>query len=134
MVYQVDSRTFRSDPYAGCIAAIDYLKCREGKTFEERRYNLITIWGKLTIDEENETIIVTTENGSTIKSLSDSVKSSESKNILTKDYEDLRSHEIPRYFMQMRYGSTFSKTKVVRIFAYFADAIIFPDGALWRDA
>jgi hypothetical protein len=134
LVYQVDSRTFRSDPYAGCIAAIDYLKCREGKTFEERRYNLITIWGKLTIDEENETIIVTTENGSTIKSLSDSVKSSESKNILTKDYEDLRSHEIPRYFMQMRYGSTFSKTKVVRIFAYFADAIIFPDGALWRDA
>ena len=35
MVYQVDSRTFGPDPYAGCIAAIDYLKCREGKTFEE---------------------------------------------------------------------------------------------------
>ena len=134
LVYQVDSKTFRSDPYAGCIAAIDYLKCREGKTFEERRYNLITIWGKLTVDEENQTIIITTDHGSTIKSLSDSVKSSESKNILTKDYENLRNHEIPRYFMQMRYGSTFSKTKVVRIFAYFADAILFPDGALWRDA
>jgi hypothetical protein len=134
LVYQVDSRTFRSDPYAGCIAAIDYLKCREGKTFEERRYNLITVWGKLTVDQENETIQISTEHGSSIKSLSDSVKASESKNILTKDYENLRNHEIPRYYMQMRYGSTFSKTKVVRIFAYFADAILFPDGALWRDA
>ncbi len=134
IVYQVDSKTFRSDPYAGCIAAIDYLKCREGRTFEERRYNLVTIWGKLAIDEENETIQITTEHESSIKSLSDSVKASESKNILTKDYDDLSNHEIPRYFMQMRYGSTFSKTKVVRIFAYFADAILFPNGSLWRDA
>lgn len=134
IVYQVDSKTFRSDPYAGCIAAIDYLKCREGKTFEERRYNLVTIWGKLIVDDENQTIQITTEHESSIKSLSDSVKGSESKNILTKDYTDLRNHEIPRYFMQMRYGSTFSKTKVVRIFAYFADAILFPDGSLWRDA
>lgn len=134
IVYQVDSKTFRSDPYAGCIAAIDYLKCREGKTFEERRYNLVTIWGKLIVDNENQTIQIITEHESSIKSLSDSVKGSESKNILTKDYTDLRNHEIPRYFMQMRYGSTFSKTKVVRIFAYFADAILFPDGSLWRDA
>lgn len=134
IVYQVDSKTFRSDPYTGCIAAIDYLKCRQGKTFEERRYNLVTIWGKLTVDDVNRTLIVTTDHEASISSLSTSVKNSESKNILTKNYSDLKNHEIPRYYMQMRYGSTFSKSKAVRIFAYFADAILFPDGALWRDA
>lgn len=134
ILYQVDSKTFRSDPYAGCIAAIDYLKCREGKTFEERRYNLIAIWGKLEIDHPNKTIKISTKKKSTIKSLVNSVKNSESRNILKKNYSQLKNFEIPRYYMQMRYGSTFSKPKEVRIFAYFADAILFPDGSLWRDA
>lgn len=134
ILYQVDSKTFRSDPYAGCIAAIDYLKCREGKTFEERRYNLITIWGKLEIDHPNKTITISTKKKSTINSLVNSVKNSEARNILKKNYSQLKNYEIPRYYMQMRYGSTFSKPKEVRIFAYFADAILFPDGALWRDA
>jgi hypothetical protein len=134
ILYQVDSKTFRSDPYGGCIAAIDYLKCREGKTFEERKFNLITIWGRVELDHENETIKITTAKRSTIKSLFDSVKNSESRNILGKNYLQLKSYEIPRYYMQMRYGSTFSKPKEVRIFAYFADVILFPDGALWRDA
>ena len=47
---------------------------------------------------------------------------------------DIANHEIPRYYMQVRYGSTFSKVKHIRVFSYFADAILFPDGALWRDA
>lgn len=134
ILYQVDSKTFRSDPYSGCIAAIDYLKCREGKTFEERKYNLVTVWGNFTFDKKTKKISVSTKFGSSIKSLEKLVKGSEKKNILTKDYGDLKNYEIPRYFMQMRYGSTFSKTKEVRIFSYFADAILFPDGALWRDA
>jgi hypothetical protein len=134
ILYQVDSKTFRSDPYSGCIAAIDYLKCREGRTFEERRYNLIAIWGTLEVDNTNKTIKINTKKKSSIKSLVDSVKNSEARNILKKNYSQLKNYEIPRYYMQMRYGSTFSKPKEVRIFAYFADAILFPDGALWRDA
>ncbi len=47
---------------------------------------------------------------------------------------DIPSSEIPRYYMQVRYGSMFSKVKHIRVFSYFADAILFPDGALWRDA
>jgi len=64
----------------------------------------------------------------------DAVKASESKNLLTKNYNDITSSEIPRYYMQVRYGSTYSKVKHVRVFSYFADAILFPNGALWRDA
>lgn len=62
------------------------------------------------------------------------VQASENKNILSKEYVDIANHEIPRYYMQVRYGSTYSKVKHIRVFSYFADAILFPDGALWRDA
>jgi hypothetical protein len=122
IVYQIDSKDFRSDPYTGCIAAIDHLICREGKTFEERKYNLITVWGEIEIDDINETIKITSSKGNSINLIVNSVKTSENRNLLGKNY------------MQMRYGSMFSKAKEVRIFAYFADAILFPDGALWRDA
>jgi hypothetical protein len=40
IIYKVDA-AFRGDPYPGALAAIDYLLCREGKTFEERKYNLL---------------------------------------------------------------------------------------------
>lgn len=35
-LYQVDAK-FRGDPYPGCLAAIDYLACRQGLTFEDRK-------------------------------------------------------------------------------------------------
>jgi hypothetical protein len=132
IIYKVDA-TFRGDPYPGAFAAIDYLLCREGKTFEERKYNLVMCWGKITIDTKNETFSINSDK-STIHDFVNAVKSSEGKNILTKNYNDIPSSEIPRYYMQVRYGSMFSKVKHIRVFSYFADAILFPDGALWRDA
>ena len=48
-------------------------------------------------------------------------------------YDELRNMEIPRYLMQVRYGSTYSKVKHIRVYSYFSDAILFPDGSLWRD-
>ncbi|TAG23851.1 MAG: hypothetical protein EAZ32_19815 [Cytophagia bacterium] len=132
IIYKVDA-TFRGDPYPGALAAIDYLACREGKTFEERRYNLVLAWGNLNIDRDNETLVLTSSK-STIQDFIEAVQASENKNLLSKNYSDLDSHEIPRYYMQVRYGSTFSKVKHIRVFSYFADAILFPDGALWRDA
>lgn len=132
VIYKIDAK-FRGDPYPGALAAIDYLVCREGKSFEERRYNLIMVWGNLTIDEENETLIIDSRK-STIKDFVSSVQASENKNILSKDYNQIEHREIPRYYMQVRYGSTYSKVKHIRVFSYFADAILFPDGSLWRDA
>lgn len=131
-IYQVNAK-FRGDPYPGALAAIDYLKCREGKTFEERKDNLVLLFGVLSIDNDSKTIRVSDENGSSINSWIKDVKNSSKHNLLIKDYEELKNYEIPRYLMQVRYGSTYSKVKHIRVYSYFADAILFPDGSLWRD-
>ena len=134
IIYKVDA-SFRGDPYPGALAAVDYLTCREGKSFEERKYNLVLAWGKLSTDNKSKTLYWDT--GSHKSSIDDFIKgvhAGEKRNILTKTYSSLSPAEIPRYYMQVRYGSTFSKVKHIRVFSYFADAILFPDGALWRDA
>lgn len=132
IVYKVDAG-FRGDPYPGALAAIDYLLCREGKTFEDREYNLVMAWSDIVVDKKKKTISLKGKKGK-IKDFVSAVKTSESKNLLTKTYTQLKHSEIPRYYMQVRYGSMFSKVKHIRVFSYFADAILFPDGALWRDA
>lgn len=132
IIYKVDA-AFRGDPYPGALAAIDYLLCREGKTFEERKYNLVMCWGSLEIDHKNKTFTIKSDK-SKIHNFIDAVKTSENKNLLKKNYEDIPNSEIPRYYMQVRYGSMFSKAKHIRVYSYFADAILFNDGALWRDA
>jgi len=131
--YKVNAK-FRGDPYPGVLAAIDYLLCREGKTFEERRKNLVLVFGDLSINENTKTISISDNRGSTIKDFVDAVKNSEQHNLLTRNYSELNNSEKPRYLMQVRYGSTYSKVKHIRIYSYFADAILFPDGSLWRDA
>lgn len=132
-LYQVNAE-FRSDPYPGCLAAIDYLTCRQGLTFEDRRHNLVMVWGRIEVDEVNRTIRIHNDNGSTIEDFFKDVKRSSHSNLLTKNHADLENAQIPRYFMQVRYGSTYSKAKHIRVYSYFADAILFPDGSLWRDA
>lgn len=133
VLYQVNAG-FRGDPYPGCLAAIDYLSCRQGLTFEDRRNNLVMVWGRIDLDEVNKTIIIHNEKNSTIEDFFKDVKSCSRNNLLVKNYVDLDNKEIPRYFMQVRYGSTYSKVKHIRVYSYFADAILFPDGSLWRDA
>ena len=132
-IYQINAH-FRGDPYPGALAAIDYLRCREGKTFEDRRDNLVLLFGKLEIDAENKTISVNNENNSSIQDFIADVKNSGRHNLLTREYDELSNYDIPRYLMQVRYGSTYSKVKHIRVFSYFSDAILFPDGSLWRDA
>lgn len=131
-IYQCNAK-FRGDPYPGALAAIDYLACREGLTFEDRKNNLILLFGALTVDDENKTLIIDDEKNSTIDDFFSDVKSSARHNLLVKDYAELRNKEIPRYLMQVRYGSTYSKVKHIRVYSYFADAILFPDGSMWRD-
>lgn len=133
LVYTIDA-SFRGDPYPGALAAIDYLKCREGVTFEDRRKNLVLLFGVLNVDDINKTISITGKKGASIKKFVDDVKSCSRHNLLTKDYSQLKAQEIPRYFMQVRYGSTYSKNKHIRVFSHFADVVLFRDGSLWRDA
>lgn len=130
--YQANAH-FRDDPYPGALAAIDYLKCRNGKTYEDRHSNLVLVFGHLIVDHANRTIRIVNEKNSSIDDFFNAVKKTETHNLLTKNYTELRNYEIPRYFMQVRYGSTYSKAKHIRVFSYFADAILFPNGSLWRD-
>ena len=74
------------------------------------------------------------DKGSDISDFFKDVKSCARHNLLTSDYPELIPDRISRYFMQVRYGSTYSKVKHIRVYSYFADAIFFPNGSLWRDA
>lgn len=132
IIYQVNAE-FRGDPYPGALAAIDYLKCREGKSFEERKYNLVLAWSEVELDDRATTLVLNGKKGK-IDDFIKAVQASENKNILSRGYNQIRNYEIPRYYMQVRYGSTYSKVKHIRVYSYFADAILFPDGSLWRDA
>lgn len=132
-LYQVDAH-FRGDPYPGCLAAIDYLICRQGLTFEERRSNLIMVWGLVDVHHNTQSITITDNRGSSVNDFFEDVRGCSRHNLLTRYYKQLSNKEKPRYFMQVRYGSTYSKVKHIRVYSYFADAILFPDGSLWRDA
>lgn len=131
IIYKVNAK-FRGDPYPGALAAIDYLLAREGKTFEERYYNLVLAWGD--VSESDTNIVIEQGKSLGIESFFTQVSKSEKKsNILHKNFAELKNEEIPRYYMQVRYGSMFSKVKHIRVYSYFADAILFYNGALWRD-
>ena len=91
------------------------------------------MFGKLDVDYAAKTISVKDEKGSTISDFFNDVKNCSRHNLLVKNYSDLRNVDIPRYLMQVRYGSTYSKVKHIRVYSYFSDAILFPDGSLWRD-
>ena len=91
---------------------------------------MVLVFGKLYIDEEQKILSITNENNSSINDFFEDVKRSGKHNLLNKNYNCLKNYEIPRYLMQVRYGSTYSKVKHIRVYSYFADAILFPDGAL----
>ena len=105
----------------------------ERKTYEDRQKNLVLVFGRILVDNEQRTIRIVDEKGSTINDFFRTVMNTEKHNLLTRRYQTLHNYEIPRYFMQVRYGSTYSKVKHIRVFSYFADAVLFPDGSLWRD-
>ena len=132
-IYCVNA-AFRGDPYPGALAAVDYILCREGQTYEDRSKNLVLLFGELNYDEKNEEMSVLPSDKIRIDDFFEAVKASEQHNLLTRGYMQLKNFEIPRYMMQVRYGSTYSKVKHIRVYSYFADAILFPDGELWRDA
>ena len=92
------------------------------------------VWGKVDVDHQNQTIDITDDKGSTVDDFFNAVRGCSRLNLLTKYYNELANNEKSRYFMQVRYGSTYSKVKHIRVYSYFADAILFPDGSLWRDA
>ena len=90
-------------------------------------------WGDVQYNEATDEILITGDDSKSVTEFCNSVSNSERKNLLGKSYSQLKKDEIPRYYMQVRYGSTYSKSKEIRIYAYFCDAILFYDGVLWRE-
>lgn len=133
VIYTLGAKDFRADPYTGCLTAIDFMQCRAGSryTFEERNKNLVVAFGKVIIDDGNK--IIDIKGSMSVERFCKDVRSSEKRNLLKSKYSELKEGQVPRYYMQVRYGSMFSKNKAVRMFSYYADAILFKDGALWRE-
>jgi len=124
----------QGDPYTGALASLDYLLCRDGKTYEDRGKNLVIAFGDLEFDNEgNLSRVFGPATISDYVSPIQELYRSKSRVLLGRSYIELKG-QIPRYMMQVRHGTTYTKRKDLRIFAYFADAIIFPDGSLWREA
>jgi hypothetical protein len=124
----------QGDPYTGALASLDYLLCRDGKTYEDREKNLVIAFGDLVFDDDGSLISIfgPATIGDYVSPIQDLYRS-KSRVLLGRSYVELKG-QIPRYMMQVRHGTTYTKRKDLRIFAYFADAIIFPDGSLWREA
>lgn len=135
VIYQTDAGV-RGDPYPGALAALDYLQCRNGKTYEDRDKNLVLCWGKVEEDKREIKVISSAGRNGSVEKFIDRVKTVRSlKNrcLLANRFSSLKGKDISRYYMQVRHGCTFTKIKDIRCYAYFADAILFADGALWRE-
>lgn len=135
VVYQIDAR-FRGDPYPGALSALDYMRCRVGKTYEDRDKNLVLAWGQVNYNSANMTISVNSTKGSSINDFISALSSVRNPGRCLLDasnFSTLRGVDIPRYYMQARYGCMFTKVKHIRVYSFFADAILFPDGAMWRE-
>ena len=136
IIYQVDAG-FRGDPYPGALAAIDYLLCRTGKTYEDRDKNLILCWGKIELDESDKiNVVSSTPDKNSVESFFTQVRkvlNTPKKCLLNYKFVELNGEQIPRYYMQVRYGYSFTKSKEIRCYSYFADGIFFHDGAIWRE-
>lgn len=148
VIYQVDAR-LRSDPYPGALTALDYLITRIGENVEDRDKNLVLAWFKVDFDKEKDEIkfVIKDEENESARQEKDLVSINEfmvkannvrkpNKCLLSfTDFKELsmKKHYIPRYFMQLNHSCTFTKPKEFRIYATFADAILFKDGCFWKD-
>lgn len=135
VIYAANAK-IRGDPYPGALAAIDYLETRIGDSYRDRDKNLVFCWGNVDVDDGELSVSARNEEGSSVEAFIDEVNKVVDVNrrlLLGKDYSELRDHEIPRYYMQVRHGTRYTQRKLVRCYAYFADAILFHDGALWRE-
>lgn len=136
LVYTINAK-FRGDPYPGALAAIDYLRARtrEGKSFEDRSCNLAMAWGDFSRAPAGD-IRLARGKGCSVEDYMQRVRgvyADDRRVLLGRKYRELKPEEVSRYFMQVRFGTAFTKPKEVRILAYFADLLLFPDGALWRE-
>jgi len=112
IIYSNDSKTFRADPYAGALVAVDYLKCRNGPTTQHRHANLAIHFQNVSIDQVVE-----------------KAKGYHTRNCPLKSGPRRRSGD-SYYTLHLRDGCRYTKQKELRTICYFADLVVFKDGVL----
>ena len=110
---------------------------RIGENIDDREKNLVMAWCDIEYDEDNDELNVVDSQAS-INDFMESVnKVRDPRKCLLSfseyDKLSLEKHNIPRYFMQIQHGCRFTKSKELRVYSAFADAILFEDGCLWKD-
>jgi len=111
IVYTTDSETFRSDPFAGNLAGIDYLKCRTGPTIRHRYRNLAMNFEKVKYKQAAKKFHSYYDNNCPFR-----------KNYGPPD----------RYLtLHLKDGCRYTKQKELRIFCFLADILIFKDAVLF---
>lgn len=113
VLYMTGSRTFRGDPYAGALVAIDYLCCREGPAPMSRRRNLGILFPSASMRQLTEKCRAFHQTGCPLSWPPDRARAS------------------PYYTLHLRDGCRYTKQKEIRIICYFADFIVFEDGIVF---
>lgn len=110
LVYRAGTRDFRSDPYAGALIALDYLRCRNGPTRQHRFRNLVLHLPEVSISEMVE----------------------KAQRFYQRDcplcWEPEDANLSRLYSLHLREGCRYTKQKEIRTFCAFADMIVFRDG------
>jgi hypothetical protein len=111
LVYSPESNIFRADPYAGNLAGIDYLECRNGPTVRHRYRNLAMEFRNIKFSD------------------------------VAKMYTEFYQNSCPfrkgygkadRYLtLHLREGCKSTKQKELRTFGYLPDILLLNDAALF---
>ncbi|MEA3401285.1 MAG: hypothetical protein U9R79_08620 [Armatimonadota bacterium] len=112
LIYHAGTTTFRSDPYAGSLIALDYLRCRNGPTRQHRFRNLVLHLPNVSIEEI----------------VGKAQRFYERDCPLHGDAEDANLNRL--YSLHLREGCRYTKQKEIRTFCAFADMIVFNDGVV----
>ncbi|MBM3476498.1 MAG: hypothetical protein FJX75_24765 [Armatimonadetes bacterium] len=113
VVYANDSATFRGDPYAGALVAVDYLTCRSGPTPAHRSRNLC-VWFR----------------GASMAQLAKLCQGFHRTHCPLR-WEEAKARANEYYTLHLRDGCRYTKQKEVRILCYFADLLAFSDGVVF---
>lgn len=110
LIYRAGTNTLRSDPYAGALIALDYLRCRNGPTRQHRFRNLILHMPQVSIGEM----------------VGQAQRFYERDCPLCWGAQDANLSRL--YSLHLREGCRYTKQKEIRTFCAFADMIVFKDG------
>ena len=110
LLYSPRVTTFRSDPYAGNLVAMDYVKCRVGPTVRHRHLNLAIEFAELPFELAREKFQRFHKQACPFRSSYDQAD--------------------PYLTLHLRDGCRYTKQKELRIFCFYADLVIFSDAVL----